>query len=99
MTRPDRLTAIEQAPCPSAGRKRSEKKLKQILDGARSVFREEGFAGASVDDIARRAGNSKATMYRYFPDKAAIYSEVMHGDCRLQAELIDLQSEDMPIEA
>lgn len=84
-------------PMACAGARRSERKLKQILDGARAVFREQGFAGASVDDIARRAGISKATMYRYFPDKAAIYWEVMRGDCMLQAELIETTSEGMPL--
>jgi TetR/AcrR family transcriptional regulator, mexJK operon transcriptional repressor len=85
--------------CPSLcqGSRRSEKKLKQILDGARAVFREQGFAGASVDDIAKRAGISKATMYRYFPDKSAIYWEVMRGDCQLQAELTQTECGGAPI--
>lgn len=97
MTKQENVTTLGGEACPGARRRRSEKKLKQILDGARAVFREQGFAGASVDDIARRAGISKATMYRYFPDKAAIYSAVMHCDFQVQAELVDLQHDDMPI--
>ena len=46
-------------------------KRRQILDGARKVFLELGFDGASMGEIARAAGVSKGTLYVYFPDKAA----------------------------
>lgn len=95
MTKSEGLMTDWPAMCPASSR--SEKKLKQILDGARAVFREQGFAGASVDDIAKSAGISKATMYRYFPDKASIYEAVMKGDCKLQAELAETCIEGLPI--
>ncbi|WP_372674886.1 TetR/AcrR family transcriptional regulator, partial [Aquicoccus sp.] len=49
---------------------RSGRKFDQVLEGARKVFMADGFERASVDDIARAAGVSKATLYSYFPDKA-----------------------------
>jgi len=49
------------------------RKFDQVLSGARDVFLRDGFEGASVDDIARAAGVSKATLYSYFPDKRLLF--------------------------
>jgi TetR/AcrR family transcriptional repressor of mexJK operon len=38
------------------------------------IFLRDGFDGASVDDIARAAGVSKATLYSYFPDKQLLFT-------------------------
>lgn len=62
------------------------RKFDQVLDGARIVFMRDGFEGASVDDIAREAGVSKATLYSYFPDKRLLFSEVARIECNRQAE-------------
>ncbi len=56
-----------------------------MLSGAREVFLRDGFEGASVDDIARQAGVSKATLYSYFPDKRLLFMEVASAQCRAQA--------------
>lgn len=48
-------------------------KRRQILAGAREVFRETGFERTSVDQIAARARVSKATVYNHFHDKRALY--------------------------
>lgn len=65
------------------------RKFDQVLAGARDVFMTDGFEGASVDDIARAAGVSKATLYSYFPDKRLLFLEVASEECRLQAEVFD----------
>ncbi len=62
------------------------RKFDQVLDGAREVFMRDGFEGASVDDIARAAGVSKATLYSYFPDKKLLFMEVARVECARQAE-------------
>ncbi|SLN29950.1 HTH-type transcriptional repressor AcnR [Roseovarius albus] len=62
------------------------RKFDQVLEGARTVFMRDGFEGASVDDIAREAGVSKATLYSYFPDKRLLFSEVSRQECNRQAE-------------
>ncbi len=67
---------------------RAERKCAQLLDGAQAVILARGFEGASVDDIAREAGISKATMYRYYPDKAALFAAVMRRDCGRQSETL-----------
>lgn len=62
------------------------RKYDQVLDGARQVFLSDGFEGASVDDIARAAGVSKATLYSYFPDKRVLFMEVAKNECCRQAD-------------
>ncbi len=57
--------------------KRSES-IRRILDAATEVFAEDGFAGARVDGIARRAGVNKATIYYHIGDKQALYARVLH---------------------
>jgi TetR/AcrR family transcriptional repressor of mexJK operon len=62
------------------------RKFDQVLAGARDIFMSDGFEGASVDDIARAAGVSKATLYSYFPDKRLLFMEVAKTECIRQAE-------------
>lgn len=65
---------------------RKGRKLEQVLDGAREIFLRDGFEGASVDDIARAAGVSKATLYSYFPEKRLLFVEVARRECLRQAD-------------
>ncbi|MEA5159710.1 TetR/AcrR family transcriptional regulator [Cereibacter johrii] len=65
---------------------RKGRKMPQVLEGARTIFLRDGFEGASVDDIARAAGVSKATLYSYFPDKRLLFLEVAKAECLRQAE-------------
>jgi AcrR family transcriptional regulator len=62
------------------------RKVDQVLEGARAVFMRDGFDGANVDDIARVAAVSKATLYSYFPDKRLLFSEVARLECDRQAD-------------
>jgi TetR/AcrR family transcriptional regulator, mexJK operon transcriptional repressor len=65
---------------------RKGRKFDQVLEGARTIFMRDGFDGASVDDIARAAGVSKATLYSYFPDKRILFVEVARRECIRQAD-------------
>lgn len=47
---------------------------------------QQGFEGASVDDIAKAASVSKATLYSYFPDKRLLFMEVAKSECARQAD-------------
>jgi AcrR family transcriptional regulator len=49
----------------------------QIVDAALAEFGEQGLAGARLDDIARRAGIAKGTIYLYFPNKEELFREVV----------------------
>lgn len=48
----------------------------KILKAAEEIFAEEGFDGARVDEIARRAGVNKALIYYYFESKEQILEEL-----------------------
>ena len=65
---------------------RKGRKFDQVLEGARAVFLRDGFEGASVDDIAREAGVSKATLYSYFPDKRILFVEIAKRECQRQSD-------------
>lgn len=45
----------------------------ELIDAANAVFARKGFAGASVDEIAKMAGVAKGTVYLYYPSKHDIY--------------------------
>jgi len=62
------------------------RKFDQVVEGAREIFLAQGFEGASVDDIARAAGVSKATLYSYFPDKRLLFMEVAITECHRQTD-------------
>jgi len=65
---------------------RKGRKYDQVIEGARAVFLRDGFERASVDDIAREAGVSKATLYSYFPDKRLLFMEIAKSECRRVAD-------------
>lgn len=52
--------------------RRAEARPDEVLDAALDLFREKGFAATRVEDIAKRAGLSKGTVYLYFPSKEAV---------------------------
>jgi AcrR family transcriptional regulator len=51
---------------------RSKATVEAILVAAAQVFRRQGYAGATTDRIAERAGVSVGSLYQYFPNKDAI---------------------------
>lgn len=55
-------------------------KRRQILDGARKVFMNLGFDGASMNEIARSAGVSKGTLYVYFADKNRLFEAIVEAE-------------------
>jgi len=55
-------------------------KRRQIIDGARKVFMDLGFDGASMGEIARSAGVSKGTLYVYFADKNRLFEAIVEEE-------------------
>jgi TetR/AcrR family transcriptional repressor of mexJK operon len=61
--------------------RRSDAKRRAILRGARTVFLRAGFGGASMDEVAARAGVSKMTVYRHFGSKEALFAGLITELC------------------
>jgi AcrR family transcriptional regulator len=57
---------------------RSEATVRAILDAAAQVFERHGYAAATTNRIAGRAGVSIGSLYQYFPNKDAILVALVH---------------------
>ena len=60
-------------------RRLPEERPKQIVEAALEVFGERGLAVSRLDDVAKRAGLSKGTIYLYFPNKEELFREVVRN--------------------
>ncbi len=78
-------------------RRRKAERPGDIAAAALAVFAEKGFAGARIEEIARRAGLSKGAVYLYFPTKEDLFRAVVETAVAPNLELIErLVSVDMP---
>jgi AcrR family transcriptional regulator len=78
--------------------RRSEDRPREICAAALDVFAEKGFAAARLDEIAKRAGVSKGTLYLYFADKEELFRAVVRSAVSPNIEIIrnSLTSADVP---
>jgi AcrR family transcriptional regulator len=60
-------------------RRRAEARPEEILDAALEEFTARGFEAARMEDIAKRAGLSKAAIYLYFPSKVAVLEALIEA--------------------
>ncbi|HLG87079.1 MAG TPA: TetR/AcrR family transcriptional regulator [Alphaproteobacteria bacterium] len=67
---------------------RRDQRREAILDVARAVFSEEGYAAASMSTIAARLGGSKGTLYNYFKNKAQLFEAFVRDYCEQHAEYV-----------
>ena len=58
-------------------RVKTEERRQAILEKALDVFRELGFDRASMSEISKRIGGSKATLYSYFQSKEELFTAAM----------------------
>jgi AcrR family transcriptional regulator len=77
------LEALEQE---VSGRSDGGAKRRQIMEGARQVFLNSGFDGASMNDVARAAGVSKGTLYAYFNSKEELFEAIIRAEKSQSAE-------------
>ena len=59
--------------------RRPDARPEEILEAAKHVFGESGYAGTKLEDVARRAGVSKGTLYLYFDSKEALFREMVRA--------------------
>ncbi len=60
---------------------RGERRREALLQAARDVFLEKGYAAASVEDVVSRVGGSKATLYCYFGNKEGLFDDMIGALC------------------
>ncbi len=58
-------------------------KAEAIEKAAYRLFQERGYGHVSMDEIAKAAGVSKATIYSHFPDKAELFASLMRASCTM----------------
>lgn len=66
-----------------AGTSRAAAKRQQIVDAARELFLDNGFAATSMDAVVAQAGVSKQTLYRYFASKIELLAAVLTSEVEL----------------
>jgi AcrR family transcriptional regulator len=74
-------------------RRRKEARPGEIIGAALEVFAEKGFADAKLDDIARRAGISKGTLYLYFETKEDLFRAVAQAAVKSHLDTIENAAE------
>ena len=67
---------------PPRRRLTAEERRTGILDSALAVFSKSGYHSASIDDIAREAGVSKALIYEHFASKQELYADLIARNAR-----------------
>jgi AcrR family transcriptional regulator len=74
------------------GRPRSERAHQAILDAANELLEERGFVDLTIDEVALRAGVSKATIYRRWPTKGTLVFEAFSADFLSRQPSVDTGS-------
>lgn len=69
-----------------------------IVEAAAEIFLEQGFGNASMDEIARRAGVSKATVYSHFESKPALFGAIVQQRCQRTMSSMLSELSDRPVE-
>lgn len=72
---------MAEAPCARVApvQPRGHETRARLLETARARLRTHGVGGLSLRDVARASGRSAGALYRYWPDKEAIVSEIVAG--------------------
>ena len=83
---------------PTRRRLTAEERRTGILDAALAAFSRSGYHTASIDDIAKEAGVSKALIYEHFASKQELYADLIARTARelnqrLAASLVDVEVE------
>ncbi|KXS39906.1 MAG: hypothetical protein AWU55_281 [Halomonadaceae bacterium T82-2] len=83
------MSESRPGPCTRACTPRGEARRERLLDAARDVFLEQGYAGASVNDVVARAGGSLATLYKLFGNKEGLFMAAMERHIATAWEVLE----------
>jgi AcrR family transcriptional regulator len=65
------------AAAPRRGRPRSQRARRAVLDAARAIVEKGGYQAATIEAIAARSGVAKTTIYRSWPNRAALVVDLL----------------------
>lgn len=76
-------------------------RTRQLLDAALDVFLERGFEAARLDEVAKRAGVAKGTLYLYFVSKEALFEDLIRSLIASPIQEVGerMLAQDLPAEA
>jgi AcrR family transcriptional regulator len=69
-----------------------DQRRERIVDVARSVFFEAGYANATMSMISERLGGSKATLYAYFKSKEELFGAIIQDQCSFMQTMVQIPS-------
>ncbi len=72
-----------------------ERTRRELLDAAATVFAQQGFHGASVDQVAEAAGYTKGAVYSNFRSKEELFLELLDRQLDLSVELLERVMEEV----
>ncbi len=83
-------------PEPEALGARGTARREAMLAAALEVFVEHGYEGASIEEVMRRVGGSKASLYRYFGNKEGLFGDIIAARCEefMQGFVLPAQADD-----
>ncbi len=93
-------SASPTAAPPRAGKRETQSAARReaILAAALDEFAARGFEAARLDDVARRAGVAKGTIYLYFRDKESLFQELIRATLAPIAAILEgLGAVDVPM--
>ena len=70
------MRTISRRPKPR-WRRRKNARPEEIIQAALEVFADRGFAATKLEDVARKAGVTKGTIYLYFENKDALFKALI----------------------
>ncbi len=77
-----------------SNRERTEQTKQTLLDAARRLFVEKGFADTATPDIVAAAGVTRGALYHHFEDKKALFRAVVEREAIAVAEAIEARTSD-----
>ncbi len=72
-------TKAQNAKTPPRRKQQKARRQEEILKAAFDVFAARGYEATRIDDVARRAGIAKGTIYLYFRDKERLFQAVVRN--------------------
>lgn len=73
---------------------RRQSKLDAILDGAATLFNEDGIGAVSLADVAKRVGIGRATLYHYVVDREDLVFQCFQRSCALDTERLAIAADE-----